>query len=77
MSADLNPERSITVTTHISLPTYPRVIRVPAHFSLDETREVIRAAISKHMPAVQGLMDPNSSIVFASGKYLFTHDAIK
>ena len=70
MSADSNHERSVTVTTHVSLPTNPNVIRVPAHFSLDETREAIQAAMSKHLPASQGHPKVSStSIIFASGEY--------
>jgi len=72
MSAD---ERNITVTTHLTSPAFPEVIQVPSHFSLDEVREAIHAAISKHMPACEGcVMPPSSSIIIASGEdFLYGH----
>jgi len=46
-----------------------RVIYVPAHFSLEQTREAIRSAVKQHIPE-GGLIEPNSPIVIASGKIL-------
>ena len=46
-----------------------RVIYVPAHFSLEQTREAICSAVKQHIPE-GGLIEPNSPIVIASGKIL-------
>lgn len=67
-------ERTLTLTTHYTVPAFPKVIHVPAHFSLDETREAIHAEISKHIP--DGCLTQPSSIVIASGeqyKEISTH----
>ncbi len=62
-------EQDLTVTTHYTMPTLPKVIRVPARFTLDETREAIHVAISKHIS--EGCRQPSSSIIIASGEQFY------
>jgi len=66
----VNDEGIVTITTHYTVPTYPKVIHVPAHFSLDETREAIRLAVSEYIPEGHQ-MQPSSSIIIASSELSF------
>jgi hypothetical protein len=65
---------TVPVTIHYSLPMPPRVIHVPTHFSLDETRAAVHSAISQH---VAGRMQPGLSITVGSSEFssiLLLHD---
>jgi hypothetical protein len=73
MSVD--QERTVSITTYYTEPlTYPNAIRVPAHASLDETREAIRSALQPrvvHSGLIQTVEPPItdlSSIIIAFGE---------
>jgi hypothetical protein len=64
---------TVPVTIHYSLPMPPRVIHVPAHFSLDEIRAAVHSAISQHVAGRS--TQPSSSITVGSSEFssiLFT-----
>jgi hypothetical protein len=64
-------ERLVPVTAHHTSPAY-KIVYVPAHFSIDQTRVAIHSAIGKHL-GTQGALTitPDlSSIIIASGKFL-------
>lgn len=63
---------TVPVIIHYSLPMPPRVIHVPAHFSLDEIRSAVHSTISQH---VAGRTQSSSSITVGSSEFssiLFT-----
>lgn len=43
-------ERTVTVTTHYTMPMTALAIQVPAHYSLDKIREIIHAEIGRFLP---------------------------
>jgi len=68
----VNQERIVSVTAHHTGPAYTKIIYVPAHFSLAETRKAIHSTISKHLATEGALaLKPDlSSIIIASGEFL-------
>ena len=60
----INRERLVTITAYYY--TEPTVISVPAHFSLDETREAIHGAIRS---ATQGAPTAEPPSTTSSGEF--------
>jgi len=58
-----------SVTAYYTKPTHMKIISVPAHYSLDKTRETIRSAVIEHVASKGELPSHDlSSMIMVSGE---------